>query len=183
MLDENLLWYYEMSWKGKIPVRQGLTVVASTPSPSLAPEQANFGGFRSQSQFAFRINLTWGDNRVTRVAADSEADQTYWIDALKAVLQVTIRMLCVLRVCVCVCLYLAEYAFACVHQTGVTRHSVMSRVVLTAYVLLLPVLQGGSGVADDDLPDDLLQSPGTAEVEAPVGQVTLVFTDIQVMRD
>jgi len=59
----------------------------------------------------------------------------------------------------------------------------MSRVVFTAYVLLLLVLQGGSGVADDDLPDDLLQSPGTAEVEAPVGQVTLVFTDIQVMRD
>lgn len=63
VLDENLLWYYEMSWKGKIPIRQGLTVIASSPSPSLAPEQANFGGFRSKTRFAHRINLTWGDNR------------------------------------------------------------------------------------------------------------------------
>lgn len=81
MLDGDHLWYYEMSWRGKVPLGNGLSVCASAASPSLSIEEANFGGFKSKSNFAYRINLTWG-NRVTRVACDTEEDQAYWISSL-----------------------------------------------------------------------------------------------------
>ncbi len=59
-----------MGFKGSIPVSQGLGVNASTIEPTLNIAEANFGGFQTKSQFAFRFNCTHS-NRIYHLAADT----------------------------------------------------------------------------------------------------------------
>lgn len=83
VLQDSRLWYYEMSLKGSVPLAQGAGIYATDHRSTLNHEDATFGGFMSQSNFSFRLNVTENE-RIYQLAADTEEDQKYWIDAVQA---------------------------------------------------------------------------------------------------
>jgi class 3 adenylate cyclase len=87
ILDKARLWYWELKFKGSIPIYGGLGVHAQPhQEATLDPQEANFGGFVSQTNFAFRFTLNTND-RVYHVASDTEADLQYWMDGLQQALK------------------------------------------------------------------------------------------------
>lgn len=80
ILKENRLWFFELELRGNIHLTQSV-VHPTEVLPVLTKESANYGGFVSQSNFAYQILLK-PDERVYYLAADSKNDQTAWIEKI-----------------------------------------------------------------------------------------------------
>eukprot|EP00457_Paulinella_chromatophora_P001726 gb/GEZN01001728.1/.p1 GENE.gb/GEZN01001728.1/~~gb/GEZN01001728.1/.p1 ORF type:complete len:826 (-),score=151.72 gb/GEZN01001728.1/:316-2793(-) len=127
--EEARCWMYEMVLKDKIDLRGGVSGHRAKVAPTEPKPRHEFAGVKSQSQFAYRWNIS-DSSRIFYMAADSPEVMQTWIDAVNAANRLYTR----------------------------------------------PGYEQIKDENEDALPEEVREA---IEQEAPTGQVTFVFTDVQ----
>jgi hypothetical protein len=154
------LFYYELNLKGSLSLSEGASVHSTTAKATLSLEDSKFGGVSSHSAFASRFTISY-HTRLYALAADSNESMESWIDAIQKVIR----------------------------RTKPGQHSqgggLSSLLQQREHLQLTPSNASATGGTPAASPTHLTSGGVPADYsssfaqQAPEGEVTFVFTDVQ----